>query len=166
MADAFDTGEGRECVAPAGDLEAGDVELSIGGIDGAVEGRRSEIASDADDAGLRAGAAMVPEDAEQIRLIEADLHHLVVERAHLGVEEPDLGKGGGVDRMGNPGERLGDGRRVFLPGQLIAQETVKLVVFNDMNRRAGDVLSLLVAGGDETRARIDGEIGLAEAMAE
>ena len=59
---------------------------------------------------------MIPEHAQEVGLVEADLQHLVVERAHLGIEQPDLGEGGGVDRMRDPGERLGDGGGIFLLG--------------------------------------------------
>ena len=166
IAHALEAGEGLQDVAPAGNLEAGDIKLAVDGVDGAVEGRRGEVADDADDAGLRAGAAVVPEDAEEVGLVEADLDHLVVERPHLGVGQPDLGQRRGVRRVRDPGEGVGDGSGVFLLGQLVAQESVELGVLDDVDRRARHVVALLVAGDDEAGARVHGEVGLAEAVAE
>jgi hypothetical protein len=98
--------------------------LSVDGIDGAVERRGGEAFGDADDAGLGLGAAVVPDHAQEIRLVEADLHHLVVERTHPGVDQPDLREGRGVDRMRDPGERSRDRCRVALLRKLVAQEAM------------------------------------------
>ena len=68
--------------------------------------------------------------------------------------------------MRNPGERGGDRRRVAFFREFIAEEAVELVAFDDVQGRARDVVALLVARDDEAGARMDGDVRLAEAIAE
>ena len=98
VAHAAQSREPRRGRSPAEHLEAGEVQLPVGGIHGAVERRKLERAGDAHDGGLRLHAAIVEHHAEELGFVEADVDEPVVERAHARAEQPHLRHRRGVDR--------------------------------------------------------------------
>ena len=91
-----------------------------GGIDGAGERGKFEGARHADDRGLRFDSAVDEQHREEFRAAEAEVYQRVVERPHLGVEQPEQRDRGRVDRVRNPRERVGDRRGIFLLGNWIS----------------------------------------------
>ena len=90
VAHAAESGERVEGIAPADDLETCEVKLAVRRIYRAVQRGEIKRARDAHHAGLRPGAAIIHEHAQQLRFVEANLHHRVVERPHLRIEKPHL----------------------------------------------------------------------------
>lgn len=132
-----------------------------------MQGWKLDIGGDANDGGLGLLATVVQQDLEKLGPVEADVDETVGEHSHLGSEEPDLGGGGRVDGVGDPGQRVGDRLRVFFPFvKPFGKVTVELTIPNDMQGGAGNVLSLLVAGGDESRSGIDADVRLSQSVAE
>src|SRR5262245_39879614 len=82
--------QSRRRRSPSKDLEASDIELTVDRIDRTVQRRKVERASDADDSGLRLGAAVVEQNSEQLWVVESDVNQSVVQRPHLRVEQPYL----------------------------------------------------------------------------
>src|SRR5262249_10254364 len=57
--------------------------------------------------------------------------------------------------MRDPRERISDRRRIDLFGQEQADEAIELMVADDVQRRRGNVISLLIARGDQARVGMD-----------
>ena len=166
VAHAAQPGDRVDHVAPARHLKPREVELPVGRAHRAVQRREIKRPRDAHDRGLVTRSAPMRQHAENFRLVKADMNKAVVERAHLRVKEPDLGNRRGVHRVRQPHERIGDGRGVDFFRQEIREESVELAVAHDVQRRRRDVVSLLIARGDKSRADIHPDVGLAKSVAE
>ena len=68
--------------------------------------------------------------------------------------------------MWNPRQRIGNRRGIDLTRQLVAQEAVELVILDDVEGSAGDVVALLIACRDEAGAHVDADLRLPEAITE
>ena len=104
--------------------------------------------------------ALVQQDKKDFGPVVAQMNQRVIERPHLRIRQPHLSRARSVDRMRNPGQRLGYRRGIFFLRQHQGNESVKLAVANNMQWRRRHVVALLVAGGDETCFRIHAYEGL------
>ena len=90
----------------------------------------------------------------------------VGQRSHPRITQPDLRRTRGVDRMRDPGERIGDRRGIFFLRLKARQEAVILMVVNIVQRRRRNIMPLLVAGRHHPGFGVDADKRLPQAPAE
>ena len=146
VAHAAQAGEPRRRRPPAENLEPGEIQLAVGGIHRAVQRRKIERARDADHRRLRLRSARSSSTRNSSGLLKPMCTSASFERPHACAEQPDLRHRRRVGRVRNPRQRLGDGRRIDFARQLVAEEAVELPVAHDVQRRARNVVALLIAG--------------------
>ena len=162
VSDAGEATDLRRRGAP--DLKPDHVELSVRRIYFGVEWAKFEVAGEAHDGGLRTLEARVHDHAEEFGPVVADVDHFAKDRAHALIAGPGLCGAAGVHRMWNPRERLGDGLGILLWVSDGRQVPVEPVVADDVDRRRGNVVPLLVAGRHKSGRGVHADEGLAQAV--
>ena len=152
--------------SPSENLKPGDVKLTVGRIHGAVQRWKIEGPGDADDGRLRLFSAVVEHHTKKFWIIEADVDERVTERPESRPEQPDLRHCGRIGRVWYPGQRLRDASRIHFARFLVAEKSIELGVADDVERRAGNVVALLIAGGNETGADVDADVRLPESVSQ
>src|SRR5437870_4648162 len=82
----------------------------------------------------------------------------IVQRTHSRAHQPYLVRARSIDWIRNPGQRIGDRSRILLFGQKPAEESIKLMVSDDVQWSRRHVITLLVTGGNEAGLWMDTEI--------
>ena len=143
-------------------MKTNDVKLSIGRIHRTAEEREIQLASQTHDCGLRLRGAFIRPHQKNLGAIITEMNERIVKWSHARSVQPDLTHARGIDGMRNPRERCGNGRGVLLLWLKKRQESVILIVADDVQRRGWNVVPLLVARRNQAGARMHAEEGHAQ----
>ena len=164
VADAREAADAPSRSAP--DLEAGEVKLAVRRIHRAVERRKREVAREGHDRRLRFGEAIAHQNAEDLGPVVAEVDHFFIERPHFRIAQPHLRHAAGIHGMRYPRHGIGDGLRILLLRLDGGEMAVELVTLDDVERRRGHIVSLLIARGDEAGFRMHTDKRLSQAVTE